>query len=122
MPTALEMVMRRTGLSAEDASYYVTLAEARVRSYLGLRNNANIDDYVMQVADIAVLYWQRDTSDVNSGASLGYSSERFQEGQMSETHTTMTGSAIWATYERSILEVLHTIGQDEKTAGLAVMY
>lgn len=122
MPTALEMVMKRTGLSAEDATYYVTLAEARVRSYLGLQQTASLDNYALQIADIAVLYWQRDTSEANSGASLGYSSERFQEGQMSETHTAMTGSVIWQTYERGILDILHTLNADEQAFGVAVMY
>lgn len=120
--TAEAMVKRRTGASNDDVAYYVELADARIRAFLGLPNDADLTPYMLQEADIAVLYYQRDTSEQNTGASLGYTSESFSEGQMSESHAIMNGSIISANYETAILQVLQSIGEDEATTGLAVMY
>lgn len=104
--TAKDIVIKRTGMSAEDAEFYVAMAEARVRAYLHLDNDADLSAYVFAVADIAVLYWQKDTSTQNSAAVLGYTSSSFSEGGVSRSNAGMTGAAIQSTYDAAIDDVL----------------
>lgn len=120
--TATQIVERRTGASPEDVEFYLELADGRIRSYLGLDPSADISAYMLQEADIAVLYFQRDTSEQNMKFSLGYSADKFTEGQMSESHELLDGYALSADYESAILRILQTLGQDEATIGTVVMY
>lgn len=107
--TAQELVIKRTGMSQEDADFYVELASERVRTYLHLDSEADLSAYTFQIADIAVLYWQRDQSTVQSQATLGYNRESFQEGNVRHTIANMTGSAIYATYDEAVIAVLATL-------------
>lgn len=107
--TAKDIVIKRTGMSDEDADFYVGMAEAKVRSYLSLDNEADLSPYMFQVSDIAVLYWQKDQSTLQSRYSLGYGRESFQEGSVRHTTVTMTGEAIFATYDAAVTSVLETL-------------
>jgi len=112
--TAEEIVIKRTGMSQEDAEFYVGMAEQKVRTYLGLDDEADVSAYTFQIADIAVLYWQKDQSTLQSKFSLGYSRESFQEGSVRHTQAAMTGSAIFASYDAAVIAVLDTL---DGTAG-----
>ena len=107
--TAIEIVERRTEMGTADATFYVGLAEARVRSYLHLESDADVSAYTAQVVDIAVLLWQKDQSTKNTSSSLGYSRETFTEGGVSHSVASMNGSLILATYENAIVDVLNTL-------------
>lgn len=120
--TAEQIFQKRTGASPEDVEFYIELADGRIRGYLGLDPEADISQYFMQEADIAVLYWQRDTSEQNMKWSLGFSADKFTEGQMSESHELLNASVVSGQFETSILEILQSLTQDEHTIGMAVMY
>ena len=120
--TAAQIVARRTGASPEDVAFYLELADGRIRDFLGLDPSADISQYYLQESDIAVLYYQRDTSEQNMKFSLGFSADKFTEGQMSESHELLNASVVSGQFETSILEVLQSLNQDEHTIGMAVMY
>ena len=107
--TAKEILIKRTGMSSEDADFYIAMAEAKVRTYLNLDDEADLSKYTFQIADIATLYYQKDTSVQQSEASLGYSRESFQEGNVHHTIASMTGSAIFASYDAAVLDILSTL-------------
>lgn len=113
--TVKEIVMKRTGMSSEDADFYIAMAQERVRSYLHLAPDADLSKYTFQLADIATLYWQKDQSTQQSSASLGYSRESFEEGAVKHTVANMTGSAIFATYDAAVTLVLETLDGTDGT-------
>ena len=115
--TPSEIVIKRTGMSAEDAAFYVAMAEARIRAYLDLTTEDDLTAYTFQIADIAVLYWQKDTSTKNSEATLGYASQSFSEGGVSKSQSGMTGAAIQTAYDEAINGVLADL---KGAAGLVV--
>lgn len=115
--TPIDIVIKRTGMSADDAAFYVAMAETRVRAYLKLDSEADVTEYTFQIADIAVLYWQKDTSTKNSEATLGYTSSSFSEGGVSRSNAGMTGAAIQSTYDAAINDVLAGL---DGTGGLVV--
>lgn len=104
--TAEQIVEKRTGMSQEDAGAYVDIAEAKVRTYLGLDDEADLTPYTFQIAEIAVLYWQWDSSVQNSAHLLGMKSQSFSEGGVSESKSGMTGAEIQTQYEDAIRGVL----------------
>lgn len=101
-----QIIIRRTGMSNDDAEYYISLAKARIRGYLDLDDSADLSKYVFPIVDIAVLYWQMDTSTKASASSLGFTSKSVSEGGVSKSVSGMTGSAIYGDYEASIMEIL----------------
>lgn len=107
--TIQQIIIKRTGMSAEDAAYYEAIAEARVRAYLNLPDSADISAYKFQICDIAVLYWQKDQSTYQSSGSLGYSRQSFSEGGVSETNAVMNGNIIQSTYDSAINDVLASL-------------
>lgn len=110
--TAIEIVMRRTGMSQEDAEFYVAMAEARIRSYLHLGDEADLSSYVFATADIAVLYYQKDQSNMNLSKSYGWNSESFTEGGVSTSHNLMNGATVQSTYDNAINDVLIGLDSD----------
>lgn len=107
--TATEMVIKRTGMSAEDATYYVEMAERRVCEYLGLDYEdptTDLSPYTFGIADIATLYYQKDQSSLALAGSYGYSSESFSEGAVRKSKTNWTGSYVYSTYDDAINRVL----------------
>lgn len=111
--TANDIVIKRTGMSADDAEFYCEMAEARIRAYLKLEDDADLSSYTFAIADIAVLYWQRDQSTSNLASTYGYSSESFSEGGVSKSHALMNGGSIQSVYDTAIDNVL--LGLDGKT-------
>lgn len=107
--TATEIVIKRTGMTQEDAEFYVEMAEEKVRAYLNLDPDADLTPYVYQISDIATLYWQKDQSISQTKWSLGYGRETFQEGSVKHTIATMTGSVIFSTYDEAVINVLQTL-------------
>lgn len=107
--TAVEIVMRRTNMSQDDAEFYVSMAEQRVIEYLHLSNDADLSSYTFPVSDIAVLYWQRDQSNNNITSALGFTTASFSEGSVSESHGVMTGAAVNEMYESAIIDVLSNL-------------
>lgn len=101
----IEMIIRRTGMTREDALYYEAMAEERIKAYLN-DDDADMSKYPFQISDIAVLYYQRDTSNQNSAKTLGYSRETFREGAVSVEKAGMTGASVQYTYESAIDDVL----------------
>lgn len=120
--TAEQIFQKRTGASNEDTEYYIELADTRVMHYLSLDAGADLSPYMLQIADIAVLYYQRDTSEKNTQGALGYSSESFSEGGVSESHAVMNAKVVKDSFDSSIDEVLATLDQDPGTAGKVVFY
>lgn len=116
--TAKEIVIRRTGMSEDDAEFYISMAEQRVIDYLHLPSDADLTPYTLPIADIAVLYYQRDESNKNLAATLGYTTVSFSEGSVSESHGTMTGASVNSTYDDAILDVLN--GINDESAGMVV--
>lgn len=100
------IVIRRSGMSPEDADVYIQMAEARVRQYLRMLSDADVSDYAYSVADIAVLYWQLDRATQQSSGALGYKSMSQSEGGVSRSVTAMTGAETLTTYEDAIRAVL----------------
>lgn len=107
--TVKEMVMKRTGMSSEDADFYIAMAQERVRSYLHLEPEADLSKYDFQIADISTLYWQKDQATYQAKGTLGYNRESFQEGNVRHTIANMTGEAIFSSYDSAILSVLETL-------------
>lgn len=110
MLSAIEIVIKRTGLSEDDSDYYVTFAAARVRDRLGLSADVNVDEYMFKIADIATLLYQEDMSIRNAKHTLGYESYSVSEGGISKSQTGMTGSDVHAKYESEISDILNSIG------------
>jgi hypothetical protein len=110
--TAIEIVMKRTEISEDDAAYYVKLAELRVRKFLELESTDELDEYLFGIADIATLMYQYDKSTKQANASLGYSNRSISEGSVSKSETAMTGSAIRETYEDAINDILRNLDGD----------
>lgn len=117
--TATEIVIRRTGMSQVDAEFYVAMAEARVRAYLNLEDGADLSSYTFAIADIGVLYWQKDQSVSNLSKSYGYSTESFSEGGVSTSHGLMNGATVQSTYDTAINDIL--AGLDTNGAGAQVV-
>ena len=107
---AVEILMRRSGISEDDAVYYVNMAESRVCLFLKIdKNTANLDSYLFSVADIATLMYQMDESVKNSKSNLGYSSRSFSEGGVSTSGSAMNGSDIRAVYNAEIDNILNNL-------------
>ena len=105
--TAQEILKHRLSITDEELKYYISLAEMRVRNYLNLDSEADLTSYAIQIADIATLYYQKDTSNKNAQTSLGYESVSFSEGGVSESHKAMTGASVNDKYDNAILDVLY---------------
>lgn len=103
---AIDMMLRRTDISEDDARYYVDLAIERVCDYLKLHESDDIGTYVSGIVSIAVLMYQSDVACKNSNSSLGYKSESVSEGGISKSVTTYTGAEISYEYERQISDIL----------------
>lgn len=104
--TSADIVKKRSTMPEDSVDFYVSLAESMVRQYLGLDDTADISPYSVQIADIAILLWQKDESNKNISSSLGYQSESFSEGNVSTSHTLMTGASIGSSYDESIDYIL----------------
>ena len=104
--TAKEIVQKRMPtMSEEDVDFYIDMAETRVRGYLG-DETADLAKYSLQIADIAILYYQKDTSNNNAAKTLGYSREVFREGAVSAEKAGMTGASVQSTYDKAIDDLL----------------
>lgn len=113
--TAIEIVKKRTGCSPEDAEFYVLMADAKVRTYLSLEDTADITPYTVQIADIAVLYFQRDTGTKQSTAILGYSSQSFSEGGVKKSVAVRTGAEMQTIYDRAVDDILLSLNGNAGT-------
>lgn len=108
--TAIEILMRRSDISEEDAAYYVDMAESRVCLFLKIdKSSADISAYLFSIADIATLMYQMDASIKNTKSTLGYSSRSFSEGGVSTSGSGMTGADIRVTYESEINQILNNL-------------
>lgn len=107
--TATEIVMKRTGVAEDEASYYVELAVLRICKFLKVEEIA-IQDYLFPVVDIATLLYQMDNSVKNSKSHLGYETNSFSEGGVSVSKKGMTGSDIRSKYDDAINDVLNDLG------------
>lgn len=107
--TAIEIVIKRTGISEENADYYVTLAEMRVRNFLKLEPLSDVSQYMFAISDIATLMLQMDKSTKNAEASLGFQSKKLSEGGVSKSESGMTGSYIRSQYEDEIQDILNSL-------------
>lgn len=103
---AKSIVIKRTGMTPDDADVYVGMAYDRIRAYLSLPAESDVSDYVFAAADIAVLYWQMDKATQQASAYLGYESRSISEGGVSVSQSAMSGADIRSTYEDSIVDVL----------------
>lgn len=110
MLSAVEIVIKRTGLTEDDSDYYVTLAAARVRNHLKLATNDSVDEYMFKIADIATLMYQQDMSIRNAKSTLGFASYSVSEGGISKSQTSVAGSDVHAQYESEISDILNSIG------------
>lgn len=107
--TAKEILIKRTGMSSQDADYYVEMAERRVCEYLSLTYgdpSTDLSPYTFAVSDIATLYYQKDKSTIGLEGKYGYQSESFSEGAVKSSHGFMTGSVVYSTYDNAINNVL----------------
>lgn len=109
MTSAITIVMKRTAITEEDASYYVELAEARVRLYLNLDANTDVEKYVFAISDIATLLYQIDASTKQTANSIGFKSESFSEGGVSVSKSGLTGAEVREQYEAAIQDVLSNL-------------
>lgn len=107
---AVDMILRRTDISEDDARYYAELAEMRVREYLKLDVSVDLVSYLSSIVTIAILLYQSDTSSKNAATSLGYKSQSMSEGGISKSITAYTGSEISQMYEDQIEDVLARLG------------
>lgn len=106
--TATEIVMNRTQIDEDKATYYVNLAVLRISKFLKV-DEISIQDYLFPVSDIATLMYQLDESTKNSKEHLGYDSKSFSEGGVSVSQTGMKGSDIRAMYTKEIDDVLASL-------------
>ena len=104
---AQTLIIKRTGMSSEDAAFYEEYAETAIRAKLNMEDGADLSKYLFQIVDLAVLYWQRDTATQNSSASLGYESVSHSEGSVSESVKSMQGSVLYSTYNDAINDLLN---------------
>lgn len=101
--TIQQIIIKRTGMSAEDAAYYEAIAAARVRAYLHISDeHADLSAYMYAIANIAVLYWQMDNAIKQGAQSIGYQSESWSEGGVSHSVSSKDGSTLTASYEAAI--------------------
>ena len=110
--SATDIVTRRTGMSAEDAGFYVELAEAKVRAYLHLQTGANLPPGIeTDIAEIASLMWQQDQASASATTSklYGVQSESFSEGGVSTSRTLIDGATSSTRYGDQIEAILRRI-------------
>lgn len=117
---AMDIVIKRTGMDETDADFYIAMAQERIKASIGDDAVNNLTAYKLAVADIAVLYYQMDTSVQQSSGMLGYSSQSYTEGDVKETVEGMTGSAIRSTYDADIQSVLDNLAEQVSDAGKVV--
>ena len=109
---AVQMLMHRTRMTEDDASYYADLSQLRIRNFLGLTESDPLDGYLFGIVDIATLMYQLDISLQHTEGSLGYKSESISEGGISKSVSTMTGSDVRAAYETEIENALENLKGD----------
>lgn len=117
--TAIEMIIRRTDISEDDAGYYSTLAEMRVRMFLNLDESADLTPYTLGIAEIAILIYRSDKAAQEAEASAAYSSVSMSEGSVSKSVATISHAELAASYEKAIQEQLNNLsGQGGKVVFL----
>lgn len=116
--TAETIVARRANISEDEAIYYVQLAGMRVRERLGLEANDPLSRYTFQLADIAVLYWQKDQATRQSAGSVGFESVSVSEGGVKKTVSSLNGSYVVKTYDGAIDDILDSISGNDKVVFL----
>ena len=109
--SAIDIVKRRTGMSDDDAQFYCELAEAKVRAYLRLKNDADLSQYLPGIAEIAQVYWSQDQATANRTASgtYGVQSESFSEGGVSTSRTLIDGSKSVTDSDTAITRILESL-------------
>lgn len=108
----VQMLMHRTRMNEDDASYYADLSQLRIRNFLSLTESDPLDDYLFGIVDIATLMYQLDISLQHTESSLGYKSESVSEGGISKSISTMAGSEVRAAYETEIENALENLKGD----------
>lgn len=115
---AVQILIRRTGMSEEDAQFYYSIAEDLVMKHVRevegptcccCRKPSDLSRFSYQIMSIATLMWQEDKSNAQASAGLGYESISFQEGNVSRKETALTGSYIRGAYGQAISDVLAEI-------------
>ena len=107
--TAVEIIVLRTGMTAEKATQYAALAEQKVREYLRYDTDEDVSRFASTVADVAVLYYQRDTQVAALGTASLLKSASFSEGGVSESKTYLTAGELFEVYEARADKVLDGI-------------
>lgn len=88
-------IVSRFITNADDANYYVAVAEQTVRSYLNYDNSRSLARFVNTVSNIALNMWRRDTAiaaSTGTNTHAGVASESFSEGGVSQSYTYETAS------------------------------
>ena len=107
--TAVEIIVLRTGMTAEKATQYAALAEQKVREYLRYDTGEDVSRFASTVADVAVLYNQRDTQVSSLGSASLLKSASFSEGGVSESKTYLTAGELFESYDARADKVLDGI-------------
>lgn len=107
--TAQEIFVQRTGTEVDKACFYTKLAESAVREYLCYEEGDDISKFSTTTADVAVLYYQRDTQVQTLGSSAAVKSESFSEGAVSASKTYLTAGDLYASYDAQAAQLLNRI-------------
>ena len=109
--TAQEMFILRTNATAEVAEMYIEMAQQKVREFLRYEAEEDVTKFASAVADVAVLYYQRDQQiqTMNETASTGLKSESFTEGAVSASKNYLTAGDVFGMYDARTDKVLDGI-------------
>lgn len=109
--TAAEIIALRTGADEDTAGEYASLAGLKVREFLRYEEDDDITRFTSTVADVGVLYYQRDTqvSALSGTAATGLKSSSFSEGNVSESKSYLTAGDLFEMYDTRADKVLDGI-------------
>ena len=109
--TAKEIFILRTHTTEEEAESYIGMAELKAREYLRYGDEESLTAFASTIADVAVLYYQRDAqvSALTNTAATGVKSESFSEGAVSASKSYLTAGDLFEMYDNRTDKVLDGI-------------
>lgn len=107
--TAVEMIMRRSDISEDDAEYYSKIADMRVRMFLNVDDSEDLSKYVLSIVEISMLLYRSDKAAQAAEATAYAASVSISEGGVSKSVSAKSHSAILQEYEDAIQNELNNL-------------
>lgn len=112
MITAKDIVIRRTGTDPATVSFYIKVAEEKVRS---ITNSTSLGDYTTDIADIAICLIRQDERESQEEETpAGVTGSSFSEGGVSIRTDYESGWKTRQGYDQIIQDILDRIRTEQK--------